>query len=104
MGHGHYKTGESLKIWADKYAFEAEVKGGTITIRPEKIFVTSNFRPSEIWKEDPQLLAAIEDRFQLVDARNWPRWRDNANKEAWDALEEEYQPPADPWKEQRLSS
>lgn len=65
------KQGECLshyiKIWADIYPFNGEIKCGTIQIRGMKRFViTSNYTPSDIWKEDNLLIEAIERRFKLI--------------------------------------
>jgi len=62
----HGVLGYHLKIWADKYAFSAEVKGSTISIRPKTIVVTSNYHPSEIWGDKPQTLDPILERFRVV--------------------------------------
>lgn len=56
---GHY-----LKIWADKYACTGETKGGTIHLRHKTFIVTSNYSPSELFKDD-QMREAIERRFDV---------------------------------------
>lgn len=61
----HVKMGYYLKIWADHYAFPAQIKGGQMMVRPSKIIVTSNYSPSEIW-QDVQTVGPIERRFKLV--------------------------------------
>lgn len=53
-----------FKIWADRYAFPAEVKGSTIAIRPQELMITSQYHPREIFT-DPEDLAAIQRRFTL---------------------------------------
>lgn len=61
----HHVLGHHLKIWADRYAFPAEVKGAKVNLRPKKIIVTSNWRPEEIWS-DLQTLDPILRRFEQV--------------------------------------
>nr|WAE42487.1 MAG: replication associated protein [Cressdnaviricota sp.] len=61
----HVKQGYYLKIWADHYAFPAQIKGGQMMCRPSKIIVTSNYSPREIW-EDNSTVGPIERRFALI--------------------------------------
>lgn len=62
----HHKVlGHHLKIWADRYSFIGEDKGGGLQIRPEVICVTSNYYPRQIFTDDDQLLKAIERRFKI---------------------------------------
>lgn len=67
VGCDHAKwIGWFLKIWADKYVFDGEVKGGTIKLRPHIIVVTSNYRVEELFGFDPILAEAINRRFYKV--------------------------------------
>jgi len=58
----HKSLAQEFKVWAHHYPFPAEVKGGTICIRPKKIIVTSNYSIDEVW-EDPTTRAAMHRRF-----------------------------------------
>lgn len=42
LGSQHDWMVDHLKVWADKYPFNAEMKGGMMRIRPKIIIVTSN--------------------------------------------------------------
>jgi len=44
--------GGDLKRWCDHYSFPAEVKGGCMNIRPEKIIITSQYDINEIWEDE----------------------------------------------------
>lgn len=65
LGMSHLYLGDHLKIWADKYGFRAEVKYASVVLRPEKIIVTSNYHPSELWP-DKNVSDPILRRFKLV--------------------------------------
>lgn len=59
-------TASLLKIWADRYPFCAEVKGGTLQkVRPKKIIVLSNYKPEECFTSENDLLP-IKRRFKVV--------------------------------------
>lgn len=62
----HHVLGHHLKLWTDRYSFPAEMKGTTIQIRPKLIIITSNYAPSEIFKEDATLLTAIQRRMKIT--------------------------------------
>jgi len=58
--------GTFLKIWADKYPFQAEVKGGTLNIRPDRVIVTSNYSIEDLFCQDSVLCEAINRRFYKI--------------------------------------
>lgn len=61
----HNFMGYFLKIWADIYFFNAEVKGSSMTIRPKRIIVTSNYHPREIWSDENTLNPLLR-RFKVT--------------------------------------
>jgi len=65
----HECLGHHVKRWADKYAFRAEVKGGTVNLRPPVIAVTSQYLPMDVFKDDA-LCQAIQRRFKIITIRD----------------------------------
>ncbi|GFQ90390.1 replication-associated protein [Trichonephila clavata] len=65
--HGKW-LGYYLKIWCDMYAFNAEIKGGSMKIRPKKIFMTSNFKLEEVFTGE--IYNAIAARCNIYDYSN----------------------------------
>lgn len=64
VGKTHEWMGDFLKIWADRYGFRSEQKYGSLVLRPEKIVVTSNYHPTELWP-DSSVHEPILRRFKV---------------------------------------
>lgn len=60
----HKSQAYHLKMWGDRYAFRADIKNSSCLARPDKVIVTSNFRPEEIWT-DEGTLGPIYRRYKL---------------------------------------
>ena len=57
---------DRLKVWADRYPFPGEIKGGRIEgIRPLKVIVTSNYTPEECFPNQNDIEPILR-RFKVV--------------------------------------
>lgn len=65
----HRSMGYYIKMWADKWSFFAETKGGHLRLRPQLFIVTSQYLPSEIWDDDATL-DAVYRRFEFYNVVN----------------------------------
>lgn len=48
---------DEMKTWADRYPFQAQIKGTMLLIRPKLIVVTSNYCIDEVWEDETTRLA-----------------------------------------------
>lgn len=57
-----------LKIWADRYACNGEIKGAHVPLVHHKFYVTSNYSIDDLFPkdQDPQLNHAIHRRFKTI--------------------------------------
>nr|WAE42980.1 MAG: replication associated protein [Cressdnaviricota sp.] len=60
---GHY-----LKIWGDHYGAHGEVKGGSVALQYDRLVITSQYRPEDIWT-DQELVTAIKRRYRMFTVR-----------------------------------
>lgn len=68
MAPNHSKLSYHLKLWADKWSFLGEIKGGTRQLRPKRVIVTSQYSIFEVFKEEgAKEVEAIERRFEVID-------------------------------------
>lgn len=64
--HAKYNMAYYLKIWGDHYAFNAEVKGGMLFIRPDFVIVTSQYSIEDCFPDDVESQTAIRRRYRVL--------------------------------------
>lgn len=61
----HSCLGHHIKLWSDKWPFPAEVKGSSLTIRPKRFVITSQYSPEQVF-QDQETLDAVRRRFDVT--------------------------------------
>lgn len=59
---------QHLKIWADHYPFQAEIKGHTRLIRPRRFVITSNYSPQQCFSKSEDLEPILR-RFKVIEMK-----------------------------------
>lgn len=57
--------GNHIKVWCDIYPFTSEFKGGAGPLRPDVMYITSNYHPYQLFGHDELLFKAILRRVNL---------------------------------------
>lgn len=74
-------SGSQLKIWADRYPFPGQIKGGTLQkIRPRKIIVLSNYSISECFEHHQDRNPLFRRFHELNFPADAEKARDNASR------------------------
>lgn len=67
MDPNHSKLAHHIKLWTDKWSFTAEIKGGTRSLRPKMVIITSQYTIQEVFGEEgPEAVAAISRRCKVI--------------------------------------
>jgi len=73
MDPNHSKLAYHLKLWTDKWSFTAEVKGGTRSLRPKRVIITSQHTIEDVFLQEGQAAVdAIKRRCKVINF-NLPR-------------------------------
>lgn len=67
MDPNHAKLAHHIKLWTDKWSFTAEIKGGTRSLRPKLVIITSQYSIDEVFREEgTEAIAAIKRRCKII--------------------------------------
>lgn len=66
MDPNHNKLAYHLKLWTDKWSFTAEVKGGTRSLRPPIVIITSQYTIAQCFPDSPETVSALTRRCKVV--------------------------------------